>query len=104
MVIDAALVYLAATRRARTVVAAACAALTVQVGAASYHRSGSDRFVSAVLMFVLAVAIAWLAGLMIRERREHARTVGEQAARQAVTEERLRIARSCTTWSRTASV
>ncbi|MET9108246.1 sensor histidine kinase [Streptomyces zhihengii] len=93
VVIDAALVYIAATRRARTVVAAACAALTVQVGAASYHRSGSDRFVSAVLMFVLAVAIAWLAGLMIRERREHARTVGEQAARQAVTEERLRIAR-----------
>ncbi|TXS48127.1 sensor histidine kinase [Streptomyces sp. t39] len=93
VVTDAALAYMAATRRTRTVVAGACAALTVQVAAASYHRSGSDRFVSAVLLIVLAVAIAWMTGLMIRERREHARTLGEQAARQAVTEERLRIAR-----------
>ncbi|MDH6135569.1 signal transduction histidine kinase [Kitasatospora sp. MAA4] len=42
---------------------------------------------------LLVALIAWLVGRSIRQSREHAETLGAQAAEQAVTAERLRIAR-----------
>jgi len=42
---------------------------------------------------VLSVLAAWLAGASVRERREHAVALRAQSAAQAVTAERLRIAR-----------
>ena len=46
---------------------------------------------------VLAVAVAWVIGNSIRQRRDYTETVREQAAASAVMAERLRIARECTT-------
>ncbi|MFC3578478.1 sensor histidine kinase [Streptomyces yaanensis] len=45
------------------------------------------------LTLVATVAIAWLIGNTIRQSRAHAETMRLQATQQAVTEERLRIAR-----------
>ncbi|MCX4531457.1 sensor histidine kinase [Streptomyces sp. NBC_00841] len=42
---------------------------------------------------LLVVLIAWLVGRSMRQSREHAETLGAQTAAQAVTAERLRIAR-----------
>jgi signal transduction histidine kinase len=42
---------------------------------------------------VLVLAIAFIGGVLVRERREHGHALREQAAAQAVTAERLRIAR-----------
>ncbi|MEK8107895.1 hypothetical protein NKG94_28075 [Micromonospora sp. M12] len=44
---------------------------------------------------------AWLIGWLIRERRALAVRQSDHLVRQAATEERLRVAGSCTTWSRT---
>ena len=42
---------------------------------------------------ILLLAVAFIGGVLIRERREHGRALREQAAESAVTAERLRIAR-----------
>ncbi|MEV8531563.1 sensor histidine kinase [Streptomyces sp. NPDC051211] len=93
LVTDLAVGWIAATRRPRTVLVAAASALVVQIAAATYYRSGSDAFVSGLVFLVLTLALAWMAGHLVRERREHAATMRAQAAVQAVTAERLRIAR-----------
>lgn len=93
LVTDGAVGWIASTRRRRTALVAAGCALTVQIAAASFHRSGQDAFVSAVAFLVLVLALAWMTGYLVQERREHAATVRAQAAVQAVTAERLRIAR-----------
>ncbi|MGW6456336.1 sensor histidine kinase [Streptomyces sp. NPDC055078] len=90
---DLAVGWIAATRRRWTGLAAAASALAVQIAAAGYYRTGSDAFLSGVVFLVLLLALAWLTGYRVQERREHAATVRAQAAAQAVTAERLRIAR-----------
>ncbi|WP_197686179.1 hypothetical protein [Actinoplanes derwentensis] len=52
---------------------------------------------------VLPVLVAGLLGFSIRQAREYARRLSEQAAEQAVVAERLRISGICTTTSRTVS-
>ena len=56
--------------------------------------------------FILAFFIsgAWSAGRVVRHRAEqaaHAEATSGERAREAVSAERVRIAQSCTTWSRT---
>ncbi|MFB6838619.1 sensor histidine kinase [Streptomyces sp. NPDC056361] len=92
-VIDVAVGWIAAVRGRRTALAAAAVALAVQIATAAFHRSGQDAFLSAVAFLVLMLALAVMAGHLVQERREHAETVRTQAAVQAVTAERLRIAR-----------
>ncbi|MDG4865484.1 sensor histidine kinase [Streptomyces sp. T-3] len=93
VVVDIAVGWIAATRPRRTAVTAGVLALVVQLVSATYYRSGSDVFASTVLSLVLALATAWLIGFSVYERSRHAETLRTQAALQAVTAERLRIAR-----------
>ncbi|KOX25094.1 MULTISPECIES: sensor histidine kinase [unclassified Streptomyces] len=90
---DLAVAWIAATRTRRTALAAAALTLAEQIAAAGHYRSERDVFVSTIMFFVLMLALAWLTGSLVQERREHAETVRIQAAEQAVTVERLRIAR-----------
>ncbi|MBC9712841.1 sensor histidine kinase [Streptomyces sp. TRM66268-LWL] len=85
--------YVAAARSRRTGVVAAALALCTQIAAVPYYRSGADNTVSTVLTLILALATAWLVGHSVAERSRHAHALREQAAAQAVTAERLRIAR-----------
>ncbi|MEU4062588.1 sensor histidine kinase [Streptomyces wedmorensis] len=93
LVTDGAVGWIAATRRRLTALVAAGSTLAVQIAAACYYRSGQDALLSAVAFLVLMLALAWMTGYLVQERREHAETVRTQAAVQAVTAERLRIAR-----------
>ncbi|MGX1502957.1 UNVERIFIED_CONTAM: signal transduction histidine kinase [Streptomyces graminofaciens] len=93
LVTDLAVGCVAATRGRRAALAAAALTLAVQIAAAARYRTGSDDFVPAVVFLVLLLALAWTAGHLVQERREHAETVRAQAAARAVTAERLRIAR-----------
>ncbi len=93
LVTDVAIGWIAATRRRRTALVAAAFALTVQIAAAGHYRSGQDAPLSAIAFLVLMLALAWMTGYLVQERREHAETVRAQTAVQAVTAERLRIAR-----------
>ncbi|MFI9629362.1 sensor histidine kinase [Streptomyces sp. NPDC052042] len=90
---DLAVAWIAATRTRRTALAAAALTLAEQIAASGYYRTGWDDFVSTIVFLVLMLALAWLTGYLVQERREHAETVRVQAAEQAVTAERLRIAR-----------
>jgi signal transduction histidine kinase len=53
----------------------------------------SNNMINGIVFVVLLVAAAWTAGYAVRERREHASAMRTQAEVQAVTDERLRIAR-----------
>ncbi|MET9700682.1 sensor histidine kinase [Streptomyces sp. NPDC006529] len=54
---------------------------------------GASLGASAVLVMVLASVVAWLIGRSVREDRRHAQALRTQLTTQAVTAERLRIAR-----------
>ncbi|MER5808473.1 histidine kinase [Streptomyces sp. NPDC002033] len=91
---DAGVGYTAATRSRRVSVLAA--ALPVGVLAAyTLWRLGSGYFFDLSVPAGLAstVVIAWLTGNTVHQNRAHADTVRAQATQQAVTAERLRIAR-----------
>ncbi|MER5889591.1 sensor histidine kinase [Streptomyces sp. NPDC001941] len=90
---DLAVGYVAANRPRRSAVAAGVLAALAQVAAVPYYRSGSDVTVSTFVTLLLALATSWLVGHSVAERSRHARALREQAAAQAVTAERLRIAR-----------
>lgn len=85
----------AATRSRRTSIAAAAAALGVltmyslTMGVAEHAavRPASE------LALAMAVVVAWMVGNSIRQRRDYAERLHAQAAAQAITAERLRIAR-----------
>ncbi|MER5931703.1 sensor histidine kinase [Streptomyces sp. NPDC002054] len=85
--------WIAATRSRRTAAVAALVALGVQIGGASYYREGSPSFLAASAFLALMMVTAWTVGHSVRERREHAAALRARAAEQAVTAERLRIAR-----------
>ncbi|MEV1147295.1 histidine kinase dimerization/phosphoacceptor domain-containing protein, partial [Micromonospora sp. NPDC049799] len=89
--VDLAVGVVAATRSRRVSVAAAGIVLTVQV-AASFLNTGFDPLNRATFS-VLAVATAWTVGNSVRARRRYAASLRSHAAAEAVTAERLRIAR-----------
>ena len=84
---------IAATCPARAAIGAAVAVFTVQSGAAPHYTSGTNNFTSTLVLHLLVVLVAGVTGHSVRERRRHAAAFGAQAAAQAVTAERLRIAR-----------
>ncbi|GAA2374054.1 hypothetical protein GCM10010246_81090 [Streptomyces cuspidosporus] len=92
--VDIALCYIAATRPRRTSLIAAAAALAtlpcylaLRLGLGEQDALGSDPYIA------LIVVIAWLVGNSIRQSRLHTEELHARAAAQAVTAERLRIAR-----------
>ncbi|MGN9808697.1 sensor histidine kinase [Micromonospora sp. BQ11] len=89
--VDLAVGVVAATRSRRVSVAAAAIVLTVQV-AASFLNTGFDPLNRATFS-VLTVATAWTVGNSVRARRRYAASLRAHAATEAVTAERLRIAR-----------
>jgi signal transduction histidine kinase len=92
LVNDLAVAFIAATRPRRIWITAAVMALGGQIASASYT-DDSDLFARTVAFLVMAIIAAAMIGQSIRERREHMAALRSQAAAQAVTAERLRIAR-----------
>lgn len=91
---DAAVGYTAATRARRVSVPAAVLCVATLAGYAAWCLARGYFFnPSAPAGLASTVAIAWLIGNTIRQDRAHADTLRAQATRQAVTAERLRIAR-----------
>jgi signal transduction histidine kinase len=89
---DLAVGYFAATRSRRLSLIAAALTLSVQAVSIPLYVNGT-AVRTAALVLVPTVVAAWLIGNSIRERREHAEKLQTQATVQAVTAERLRIAR-----------
>ncbi|MEV0122839.1 histidine kinase [Streptomyces sp. NPDC050703] len=91
---DAAVGYIAATRPRRVSVPAALLAFAAQFTTQATSL-GQDpaRAAQLVTLLALATLAAWLTGDSYQERRAHAQAMGARAAEQAVTAERLRIAR-----------
>jgi signal transduction histidine kinase len=92
---DVALCFVAATHARRISVGASLTALAV-LGAATVtpvlvDHSSFDATSTSTL--ALTVVIAWTVGNSLRQRREYAEVLRAQAATQAITAERLRIAR-----------
>ncbi|MFF4193554.1 sensor histidine kinase [Nonomuraea sp. NPDC001831] len=88
-----------ATRRRRTGLVAAAATLIVQQavwhGTLLAHglRVAAPGFLALSLLLGLGVVVAWTAGTTLRQRREYGQALRAQAELQAVTADRLRIAR-----------
>ncbi|MBQ0988137.1 sensor histidine kinase [Streptomyces sp. F63] len=94
LAVDVALYAIAATRPRRTGIAATGTALGVLAGYLAVRlSSGWSVGTSAELSVALTAVVAWLLGDAARQSREHADRVRAQAAEQAITAERLRIAR-----------
>ncbi|MFI9847146.1 sensor histidine kinase [Nonomuraea sp. NPDC051941] len=89
----------AATRSRRAGLAAAAVTLVVQEAAlqADLLRHGlralAPGFLALSVLLGLGVVVGWMGGMFIRQRREYERALRTHAAAQAVTDERLRIAR-----------
>ncbi|MEV0090165.1 histidine kinase [Streptomyces sp. NPDC050738] len=81
--------YIVATRPRQNGAVAAVLTLLVQIFDTAYVPIG----LSSAAIPALAVLAAWLLGNSFRERREHAAELASRSAVQAVTDERLRIAR-----------
>ncbi|GIJ10117.1 hypothetical protein Van01_33310 [Micromonospora andamanensis] len=91
LAVDAALAVVAANRSRRVSVPAAGVVLVTQLLAA-FVNLGVEPVNQAALT-VLAVTAAWIAGNSVRARRNYAYALRIHAATEAVTAERLRIAR-----------
>lgn len=91
---DVAVYAVAATRSRRTGVVALALALGTLAGyLATRLACGWVVGTSAELTVALTAVVAWLLGAAARQSREHAEELRSRAAAQAVTAERLRIAR-----------
>ncbi|MFF2845635.1 sensor histidine kinase [Streptomyces sp. NPDC058001] len=91
---DIALCFVAATRPRRTSGTALALTLGVLVGYAVIRLAvGFGIGTSTLLAMALTAVVAWLVGNSARQSRAYAEKLGAQAAAQAVTAERLRIAR-----------
>jgi signal transduction histidine kinase len=94
LAVDIALAYIAATRPRRISIAAAVTALGVLAfywaAVGQLHRAFGASTEAAV---ALTIVVAWMIGNSIQQRRDYAVGLREQAAAEAVTAERLRIAR-----------
>ncbi|MCP3817901.1 histidine kinase [Streptomyces sp. A3M-1-3] len=94
LAVDVALYFIAATRPRRTGIIALTMALGVLAGYLTTRLlSGWTVGTSAELAVALTSVIAWLIGHSTHQAREYAEKSRAQAAAQAVTAERLRIAR-----------
>ncbi|MEU2723480.1 sensor histidine kinase [Streptomyces smyrnaeus] len=92
--VDVALCYVAATRPRRTAIIAAAGALGVLAGYLVLRRLTGEEAGTASEPFVaLTVVIAWLIGNSLHQVRAHTAELHARTAAQAVTAERLRIAR-----------
>ncbi|MGW8887488.1 sensor histidine kinase [Streptomyces sp. NPDC055749] len=94
---DLAVAYIAATRPRRISLSAAAMAMGAQAVFALHLRAGTGPHVETLAFLGFALAAAWTAGDSARERRQHTEVLHAQATAQAttqaVTAERLRIAR-----------
>ncbi|MFE4816082.1 sensor histidine kinase [Streptomyces sp. NPDC056704] len=94
LAVDLALYFIAAGRPRRTGVAALCTALAVLVGWESLRLlRGWGIGTLEELTVALTAVVAWLLGDASHRTREYGETLRARAAAQAVTDERLRIAR-----------
>ncbi|OEU92185.1 histidine kinase [Streptomyces abyssalis] len=99
LAVDVALCFVAAVRPPRSSLGSAALALAVQSGYLVVRMliHGGHEGTSPEPYMGLTVVIAWLVGNSVRQRRDHAEKLraqaATQAATQAVTAERLRIAR-----------
>ncbi|MFF4582265.1 sensor histidine kinase [Streptomyces sp. NPDC001389] len=90
--VDLVLGLVVAARPRRQAIAAGTAVAVVQVLAVGLLAPGST-LVGALLISVLALCTCCMAGLLVRQRRVHAGELRARAVTEAVTAERLRIAR-----------
>ncbi|MGW6949951.1 sensor histidine kinase [Streptomyces xanthophaeus] len=94
LAVDVALCCIAATRSRRTSLAAAGAALATLGGYVVLRLvTGDDSGIAQEPFVALTVVIAWLVGNSVHQARAHTADLHARAAVQAVTAERLRIAR-----------
>ncbi|MCO5973688.1 sensor histidine kinase [Actinoallomurus soli] len=89
---DLALAFIVATRASRVSTAAVLLSVVVQFLTVGAFSDGGDVGVNAETA-LLALATAYMVGRLIRERREHGEALRTRAVADAVTAERLRIAR-----------
>ncbi|MFF4328763.1 sensor histidine kinase [Streptomyces sp. NPDC001591] len=92
LAVDLVMGFIVATRTRRVSAVAAAASLAVQLLLVGGFAHGDSLTVNLVIA-LLAMAAAYTGGLLIRERREHAVELRAQEVAEAVTAERLRIAR-----------
>ncbi|MFE3902030.1 sensor histidine kinase [Streptomyces sp. NPDC059153] len=92
LAVDLVLGYIVATRARRASTVAAATSLVVQLLLVGGFAHGDSLTVNLVIT-LLAMAAACTAGLLSRERREHAVALRAQEVAEAVITERLRIAR-----------
>ncbi|GAA4601591.1 sensor histidine kinase [Actinoallomurus liliacearum] len=92
LAVDLALAFIVATRTSRVSIAAVLLSLVVQFLTVGAFSDGTDVGSNAE-MALLALATAYMVGRLIRERREHGEALRTRAVADAVTAERLRIAR-----------
>lgn len=90
---DALLLYLAAVRPRRISVPIAVLALAAQIAESQSNMQGRPPLLVAAMALGSAVLAAWSVGNSVRQRRAYDAALRAQAAAQAVTAERLRIAR-----------
>jgi signal transduction histidine kinase len=94
LAVDVALCYVAATQPQRNSLIAAAGTLCVLAGYLIMRLiTGGDFGTLPEAYLALTAAIAWLIGNSVAQARAHTRQLHAQAAAQAVTAERLRIAR-----------
>jgi signal transduction histidine kinase len=91
--VDLAVAFVAANQRRAISIPAAALTLATQLAGVPYYTAGNDSFTMSTVFVILAVATAWTIGDSFHQRAAHARALRAQAAAQAVTDERLRIAR-----------
>ncbi|MDX3799340.1 sensor histidine kinase [Streptomyces sp. AK04-3B] len=90
--VDLVLGFIVATRPRRTATVAVIASLTVQLLVIGGFTHG-DGVAGNLVIALLSTVACCMAGLLGRERREHAAALRSQEVAEAVTTERLRIAR-----------
>ncbi|MFF7728463.1 sensor histidine kinase [Streptomyces sp. NPDC008001] len=90
--VDLILGFIVATCTRRASIAAVAVSFTVQLLVIGVFAHGDGLTVNGVIA-LLAMSASCIAGLLVRERREHAEALRTQEVAEAVTAERLRIAR-----------
>ncbi|WP_371501731.1 sensor histidine kinase [Kitasatospora sp. NBC_00374] len=93
LAVDVVLGLIVATRSRRTAVVAAAVSSTVQLVTVAGFTHGPEGLTGLSVITFLLTATSCMIGLLVRERREHAVALRSQEVAEAVTAERLRIAR-----------
>jgi signal transduction histidine kinase len=94
LVVDVAICYLAATQPTHTSVTAGALAFGTLLGYSGLRAlSGMDDYGSTTVTAALTTVVAWLIGHAVWQSHAHAEALRARATEQAITSERLRIAR-----------